>query len=152
MIYSEIETPGLIIQLWLYDQMLFEKSKKNNTRGYPTLCAPNCLKTLNELKRRGGYRVSKREEDIFFEDPDKYISNKIMDLWCEVGLIRTMGTRDRFYYKILCDHLPPHESLKESIFIEWYFRVRPKDIPTPPDVIETAKHYRKKFALTNTKR
>lgn len=147
--YDDIETPGLLIQLWLYDQMLFEKSKKKYKHGFPTLWSPNCLKSLSQLKRVGGYRVKKQEGAVMWHDPDKDLVNDIMEFWCKVGLIEQMGRRDRFYYRILCDYLPPHESLKESIFVEWYFRPKPHDVPTPPEVLESAKQYRRTFNLTS---
>lgn len=147
--YDDIETPGLLIQLWLYDQMLCGKSKYNSKHGFPTLWAPNCLKALSKLKSMGGYRVRKPEGAFILHNPDKDLINDIMDFWCKVGLIQKMGRRDRFYYKILCDYLPPHESLKESLFIEWYFRPTPRDIPTPNDVIKTAENYRRNLILTS---
>jgi len=145
--YDDIETPGLLIQLWLYDQMLCGKSKYNSKHGYPTLWAPNCLKALSKLKSTGGYRVRKPEGALLFHDPDKGLINDIMDFWCQVGMIKKMGRRDRFYYKILCDYLPPHESLKESLFIEWYFRPNPRDVPTPPEVLETVNSFRSNLIL-----
>jgi hypothetical protein len=35
--YDNIESPGLLIQLWLYDQMLIEKSKHHYKHGFPTI-------------------------------------------------------------------------------------------------------------------
>jgi competence protein CoiA len=145
--YDDILTPGLLIQLWLYDQMLFGKSKNNYKHGFPTLWAPNCLRALSKLRRMGGYRVKKQEGTIIWRDPDKDLINDILEFWCNVGLTQQMGRRDRFYYRILCDYLPPHETLKESLFIEWYFRPNPRGVPTPAEVSDTAKNYRKTFRL-----
>jgi hypothetical protein len=95
----------------------------------------------------GGYRVKKPKKAILWHDPDKDLVNSILEIWCRVGLIQPMGKYDRFYYRILCDNLPQHESLQESLFIEWYFGPKPNDVPMPAEVFATAIKYRKTLQL-----
>lgn len=138
----DVKTPIFLIQLWLYDQMIYNKSKyPSKKHGFPVLWSPDALKALNKLKKRGGYRVNKPKEPILWEEPDKPLINDIMEFWSSVGLLMPMG-KSRFYYRILYDYLPPHSSLKDSIFFEWYSCPNSRDIPIPSEVIDSSRQYK----------
>lgn len=145
---EHVETPGFLIQFWLYDQLIYQKSEfPSKKHGFPVLWSPNALKSLNKLKNRGGYRVKSCEDLGVIYDPKTSLVDDIMELWRFVGLIKSIGKRDRFYHQIICDYLPPHTSLQESIFVEWQYRPKPNFIPTPDDVYESTRNYQKMFGL-----
>lgn len=146
--HYEVETPSFLIQLWLYDQLIYQKSKTPSKKhNFPVLYSPNALKALNLLKKRGGYRVTKPKDSPIWFDPDKSLVDEILEFWCSVGLLVPMGKKARWYFRIAADYLPSHSSLTESIFTEWYNRPKPKDIPTPSEVVEVNKNYRKAIKL-----
>lgn len=142
---SDIETPLFLIQLWLYDQLLYGKSKKPSKHGYPTLWAPNALKALNILKHKGGYRIKKQEGPLFYNS-DKGLIDDILSFWNNIGIIKRIGYKERFYFRISCDYLPPHKSLKESLFIQWDSQINGF---VPVEVEDAARQYKRSFQMLN---
>lgn len=144
----EVETPSFLIQLWLYDQLIYQKSKTPSKKhNFPVLYAPNALTALNLLKRRGGYRVKKTKDSPIWLDPDKSLVDDILEFWCSVGLLMPMGEKARWLFRIASDYLPPHSSLTESIFTEWYYGPKSKDIPIPSEVVEANRTYKESLKL-----
>ncbi|WP_138420456.1 hypothetical protein [Aquibacillus sediminis] len=138
-----LKTPGIFIQLWLYDKMIYQKSKFKTKYDFVPLWAPKCLKEITKLKKMGCYKEKEQNGNEIKVKTDKLVVDEILDLWRTVGLIEKVGRRDRFFHKIVCDYLPAHEDKKESLFVEWGFG----SSNYPKEVREAIDEYRKNFKL-----
>ncbi len=138
---ASVITPMFLIQLWLYDRVVFAQSTIQKKNEFPTLWAPNCLKEIRKLKSAGGLRVRKYTESGVIRDPYIEVVDTILELWDVVGVIKRLGVRDRFYHEIQCDQVPPHNSLKESLFTEWFYTRGNYNTQLPDEVRKATRVY-----------
>lgn len=136
-ISTRIKTPSFLIQLWLYDQVLYKITNQSSLR------PPDLMKYLFELKRQRVYRVYNQNRWLS-KKSDMLFIDCTMFIWRKIGIIKR--SRDNFNHTIQCNYLPPHRWMKESVFIEWFSSSKEiKSLPT--EVLESYLEYRDTLRL-----